>query len=170
MNDQTLNIIRRAVERGHDNATIIALLDVIADPTDTVVNVPTRRAGPAAPRQTVTRVGRTIHAWRYTAPAAIRVDASELSSAPIQRPDTTRTSYRLTATGVKLTAPARNPGGNNGAVLQYFATTNNAWSDSRTMRAAGVLAHGEKNGKNKALESTIHNLKTKGLLTMRDKD
>jgi hypothetical protein len=150
MNANTLDAIRRMIDAGADNDVILAVLASLTV-TDQSTPAPASRRSMTARRDVVT-VG--------------HVNGSQ----PVYvKPDQTRTVYRLTALGRKLMPGAKNPGGNNGAVIAYFASIDNAWSDTRAMRSAGVLSHGEHDGKNKALESAIHGMKVRGWLTMRDK-
>lgn len=152
MNAATIDAIRRMIEAGADNNVILAVLAIASDIPATANAMPVER------RHNHPRVGRSIAA----------VPTSTAPQAPTYvKPDQTRTVYRLTALGRRLMA--KNPGGNNGEVIAYFAAINNDWSDTRAMRSAGVLAHGEHDGKNKALESAIHGMKVKGWLTMRGK-
>ena len=145
MTDQELDAIRRMIAAAMDNATIRDMLDIFGAKSPEYV--------PSHPAvlQSHPRVGMAVNR------AAVRPN----------RPDTTRTMYRLSAVGKRMIK--HNPGGNIGVIVEHYAATKNAWTDSRAMRSAGVLAHGEHDGKNKALESAIHGMVTAGLLDRRRK-
>lgn len=147
MTDQELDAIRRMIAAGMDNDTIRDMLDIFG-----AIESPEHVPSHPGVLQSHPRVGMAV-----VNRAAVRPN----------RPDTTRTMYRLSLIGTRMIK--RNPGGNIGVIIQHYATTKNAWSDSRAMRSAGVLAHGEHDGKNKALESAIHGMRTTGLLDSRRK-
>ena len=160
MDTRTLTALRRMIEAGMDDATIQDVFDLFGETDE-------KRSAATETHRILTAAVARRTVQRSTVAPVVAPERPNVTAAGFVKPDTTRTAYRLTPVGRRLTT--RNPGGNNGEVIQYFATIDNAWSDTRAMRSAGVLAHGERDGKNKALESAIHGMKTRGWLTMRDK-
>ena len=150
MTDQELDAIRRMIAAGMGNATIRDMLDIFGA-IKSPEHVPSH---PGVLQSHPRTVGMVAHRRPAQSPS-------------YARPDTTRTMYRLSPIGAHMIK--RNPGGNIGVIVEHYAATKNAWTDSRAMRSAGVLAHGEHDNKNKALESAIHGMVTAGLFEKRRK-
>lgn len=137
MTDEILNMIRRAIERGHDNSTILDMLDI---------------AGVAAD-STARPVGRAS------------VQTTRGSKTPFRKPDTTRTMYRAVLRGPARTWASQldklGVTGNQRAVID-FVIKNGGEADSRELRRH-VLRHklDPETGTNKAIESAVHALKTR---------
>lgn len=151
MNDHTLDAIRRMIDRGMDNETILDMLDtfgVMADSTPSAVPIG---------RRAVIQNGR---------PAVATDKAGHVS---FVKPDVTTKMYRLLAPGRKALAGQRFTG-NKLACMAYLASQANGEADTRAMRAA-ILIHklSPVTGRNAAIESALHELKTDGYIASKPK-
>lgn len=146
MNDQTLDIIRRAIARGMDNAAIRDFLDLAGVMADSEPAAPARTSG-----------GRKVARNVVSHPAA----AAKLNGRNFVKPDMTRTVYMLSkAANTPAKLDKLGITGNQRIVADFVGKHPNG-ADSREMRAA-ILRHKLRDdGTNKAIESAVHALCTR---------
>lgn len=137
-----IGMIRRLIERGLDDATIVEVLAELSPQVQT----------PPAPS---TRVPRATIAVAKPAPG-------KPSTPTFHKPDTTRTAYRIALRGTVKTWAKQLDGlrvvGSQRAVAD-FIIRNGGTADSREIRANVLTYALRPDGSNKAVESAIHAMK-----------
>ena len=158
MNDQTLDMIRRAIARGMDND---AIRDVLAVTDDTPIVQPVGRR--------VTLSGGVLLTSSQTATDGPAIAVAQSGKISFTKPDVTTKTYRLLAAGRKALAGGRF-NGNMHACMSYLASQPNGEADTRAMRGA-ILTHklSPITGRNAAIESALHKLKTDGYIASKPK-